>query len=107
MLEMTLVGIPIIFILISIFEMSRGMWMYHTAAHSVKLGVRIATTHGENCVYNPPSTTNSCSVTPSDLINGFTIGSTHIDGIRAAAVGLDPNTTKLTFFTLTSFAPYE
>jgi Flp pilus assembly protein TadG len=29
-LEFVLVGIPIIFVLISLFEISRGMWTYHT-----------------------------------------------------------------------------
>ena len=30
LVEFTLVGIPLIFVLISVFEISRGMWMYHT-----------------------------------------------------------------------------
>src|SRR5215831_11346653 len=33
--EMTLVGIPLMFVLVSIFEMSRGMWVYHTVANAV------------------------------------------------------------------------
>ena len=37
-IEMTLVGIPIIFLLISTFEISRGMWMYNTAATAVREG---------------------------------------------------------------------
>ena len=32
---MTLVGIPIIFTLICVFEISRGMWIYHTLAYAV------------------------------------------------------------------------
>ena len=46
LVEFTFVGIPIIFVLISVFEMSRGMWMYHTLAYSVKQGVRFAIVHG-------------------------------------------------------------
>ena len=50
MLEMTLVGIPTIFILISIFEISRGIWMYETLAYAAKAGVRFASVHGADCV---------------------------------------------------------
>ncbi len=49
-IEMTLVGIPIIFTLISVVEISRGMWMYHTLAYAAKNGVRLAVVHGRNCI---------------------------------------------------------
>jgi hypothetical protein len=58
-LEFTLVGIPLIFILISIFEVSRVLWQYNTAAHAVREGVRYASVHGNNCAVLP----NSCTVT--------------------------------------------
>jgi len=86
-IEMALVGIPIIFTLISIFEMSRGMWIYNTLAYSVKVGVRLASVHGQNCINNPPGVTNNCPIYISDIANA----------IRLAAVGLDPATTLLTF----------
>jgi Flp pilus assembly protein TadG len=86
-IEMALVGIPIIFTLISIFEMSRGMWMYHTLAYSVKVGVRLASVHGQNCILNPPGVTNNCPKHISDIATV----------IRQSAVGLDPATTLLTF----------
>lgn len=56
MIEFVLVGIPLIFVLISIFEMARGMWLYHTLAYSVKEGVRYTIVHGQNCATAP----NSC-----------------------------------------------
>lgn len=86
-IEFTFVGIPIIFVLISIFEISRGMWLYETAAHAVREGVRYATVHGFNCVNNPPMVTNSCAVTAADVAQV----------IRNAGVGLDPAATTLTF----------
>src|SRR6185295_9073071 len=49
MIEFTLVGIGLIFVLISIAEMSRGMWVYHTLAHVAKEGNRYAIVHGRNC----------------------------------------------------------
>ena len=48
-LEFVLVGIPIIFVLISLFEISRGMWTYHTMAYAVREGVCYATVHGKGC----------------------------------------------------------
>lgn len=45
-IEFTLVGIPIIFGLISVVEMSRGMWIYHSLNHAVKEGVRYTVVRG-------------------------------------------------------------
>jgi hypothetical protein len=80
-LEFTLVGIPLMFILISIFEVSRVLWQYNTAAHALREGVRFAAVHGNNCAVAP----NSCTITiqqvaqriafhgagvvPADLVN--------------------------------------
>jgi Flp pilus assembly protein TadG len=84
--EMTLVGIPIIFTLISIFEISRGMWMYHTLAYAAKEGTRYAIVHGQNCVPNPPSVLNSCEAFISNVASV----------IQNAGVGLGA-TTSISF----------
>lgn len=63
MIEFVLVGIPLIFVLISIFEMARGMWLYHTLAYAVKEGVRYSVVHGQNCWTAP----NNCKVTVQDI----------------------------------------
>jgi hypothetical protein len=88
-IEMTLVGIPMIFTLISIFEISRGMWVYHTLAYSVKEGVRFGVVHGVNCINKPPGVTNNCPKNVSDVANV----------IKDAAVGLDADKTLLTLST--------
>ena len=85
LVEFTFVGIPLIFVLISVFEISRGMWMYHTLAHSVRDGVRYASVHGYNCTNNG----NTCTVTMRQVAAV----------IRDAAIGLDPANTKLNFYT--------
>ena len=85
LLEFTLVGIPLMFILISIFEISRGMWMYHTLAHATKVGVRYAIVHGQNCV---APAANTCGVTIGNIAQQ----------IKDAGVGLDEATTTLTFY---------
>jgi hypothetical protein len=71
-----------IFILISIFEMARGMWTYQTLAYSVREGVRYAIMHGKGC-----ASPNTCQVTIGN-ITGV---------IQSAGVGLDPNAVYVTF----------
>jgi len=58
MIEFTLVGIPVIFLLLSIFELSRGMWIYVTVAHSIKEAARYAIVHGNDCTIAP----NNCRI---------------------------------------------
>jgi Flp pilus assembly protein TadG len=50
LLEFTLVGIPLMFVLISIVEMSRGMWIYHSLAYGVKEGTRYTAVRGQNYI---------------------------------------------------------
>ena len=77
LIEFTLVGIPIVFLLVSVFEMSRGMWLYHTLATAVREGTRLAVVHCGDCNLYP----NSCAVTVRTVANR----------IRDAAVGLPPS----------------
>ena len=49
LLEFTLVCIPLMFVLISIVEISRYMWTYHTLAFAVKRAARFAIVHGKGC----------------------------------------------------------
>ena len=77
LLEFTLVGIPVIFMLISIFEISRGMWLYHTLASAIKDGTRFAIVHGNNCNVYP----SNCVVTIRDIS----------ERIRRNAVGFVPD----------------
>lgn len=83
MLEFVLTGIPIIFVLISIFEISRGMWTYHTLAYAVREGVRYAAVHGKGCATSP----NACTVTIGQITSV----------IHAAGAGLPASTTTVTF----------
>jgi Flp pilus assembly protein TadG len=52
LIEFTLVGIPLIFVLISIFQMACNMWLYHTLASAAREGTRYAIVHGQNCSLN-------------------------------------------------------
>jgi len=85
-LEFTLVGIPLMFVLISTFEMARGMWNYHTIAYAVKEGTRYASVHGINCSSAP----NTCTVTIGQITQK----------IVDAGIGLPTNQLRLTFTSL-------
>jgi hypothetical protein len=66
-----------IFLLISTFEMSRAMWIYHTMAYAIKEGTRYAIVHGDDC-WNAP---NSCGAHVADVAAA----------IRDAGAGLLPD----------------
>ena len=85
LVEFTLVGIPMIFLLISTFEMARGMWIYHTLVSAVKQGARYASVHGKLCATSP----NSCTVKVSDVAAQ----------VQNAGVGLIPASLSLTITT--------
>jgi Flp pilus assembly protein TadG len=92
LIEFTLVGIPMIFVLISTFEISRGMWLYHTLAHALRVGTRFAIVHGQDCsnTYNYPS---NCLVQISDIATQ----------ISNAGVGLLPEQLQQMTFTAGSY----
>jgi len=85
LIEFTLVGIPMIFLLISTFEMARGMWIYHTLVNAAKVGTRYASVHGQLCGTSP----NNCLVTVAQVAAQ----------VQNAGVGLDPTQLNLTFTT--------
>ncbi len=91
LIEFTLVGIPMIFVLISIFEIARGIWIYHTMAYAIKEGVRYAVVHGNNCVYDP----NNCARTVAEVAQH----------IQDAGVGLVPSELQLRFQSVTRSIP--
>jgi Flp pilus assembly protein TadG len=97
LVEFTFVGIPMLFVLISIFEISRGMWIYHTLSYSVKAGIRYAIVHGINCATTTDNP-NNCLVQMGPATTAGTIAYV----IRQAGIGLDPATTTITFFSVGS-----
>jgi Flp pilus assembly protein TadG len=83
LLEFVLVGIAMIFMLICLFEISRGLWAYHTLAYAVREGTRYSAMHGKDCAQSP----NSCTVTIGNIITYM----------KSAGGGFDPDNTTLTF----------
>jgi hypothetical protein len=82
LIEFTLVGIPVIFVLVSAFQMSCSMWLYHTLSFAAREGTRYSIVHGVNCSRNG----NTYCVTVSDVANV----------IKSAAPGLDPTQMTVT-----------
>jgi hypothetical protein len=71
MLEMVLTTVPLLFVLISVIEMSIGMWQYHTLAGTVNSVIRTAAVHGAGCAGQTCATTVD---TVSRAIAGKAIG---------------------------------
>jgi hypothetical protein len=84
LLEFTLVGIPLMFTLISIEEMSRGAWLYHSQAYAVNEGTRYVVVRGADCALNG----NTCSVTVGNVATQ----------IANAGVGLVPSQWNVTLY---------
>jgi Flp pilus assembly protein TadG len=105
LIEFTFVGIPIMFVLISVFEVSRGMWVYDTLSYAVKQGARYAIVHGENCGKNG----NTCQVNLGPATGACNnTNATIAEVIQCAGVGLDPAATKVTFTsTQGTLGPYS
>jgi len=82
-LEFTLLGIPLIFLLFSIANMSFAMLTLHTLQESIEQGARFASTRGSSC----SSGTNSCTVKIQQIA----------DVIASAAAGISATKLKITF----------
>ncbi len=82
MLEFTLMGIPLIFIWISIVQLAFGMWRYHTLQYAVKLSAAYVSVHGKDC-----ATPNTCLIQIKDAATV----------LQRAATGIPPREISLTF----------
>jgi Flp pilus assembly protein TadG len=80
-LEFALVGVPMMFVFISIVEMSRAMWTYQTVAYAAKETNRYIATHGTHC-----GGTNNCLLTVANVATAA----------QSYAVGLNPGVLNLT-----------
>lgn len=57
MLEFTLTGVPLLFVIVSLASISLGMWQYHTLAEAVNATARSASVHGAGCAGQTCGTT--------------------------------------------------
>jgi Flp pilus assembly protein TadG len=71
LIEFTLVAIPLIFIQISVVEICRAMWDYHSLAQAVKAASRSVATRGAGCAGN------GCAITVGQIattISAYAVG---------------------------------
>jgi Flp pilus assembly protein TadG len=85
MVEFSLVGIPMIFVMISAVQMALGMWQYETLAYAVKTGAQTVASKGSGCTTNG----NSC---------GTTVGAI-ATAISNAAIGIPASQLNITLTT--------
>ncbi|MGD0496815.1 MAG: TadE family protein [Bryobacteraceae bacterium] len=82
MLEFALMGIPLIFIWISIVQIAFGMWQYHTLQYAVKMAGAYIAVHGAGC-----ASPNTCSI---QIENAAQV-------LANAATGMPPSQISVTF----------
>jgi Flp pilus assembly protein TadG len=79
-LEFALTSIPLIFVIISVVQMSLGMWNYHTLNESVKITTRTASLRGTDCA------SLACAMTVGEIAQMLT----------TKAIGLLPGSLNVT-----------
>jgi len=93
MIEFILVGIGLMFMLFSVFEMCRGVWIYTTLAHAIKAGTRYAVVHGKSCIVQP----NNC---PSGSLTVAAVA----QEIQRNARALQPAKISITAMTVNAYS---
>jgi Flp pilus assembly protein TadG len=73
--EFALAGIPIMLLIISVMEISRGMWMYTTLSYAVTEASRYAIVHGSDCAVTP----NVCTIRVSNVAQIISNSSPQLD----------------------------
>ena len=89
-LEFTLVGIPLLFILISVINISYAMMTLHTIQEAVQQGARFTIGRGAGCSDN----SNTCTTTVGTIA----------DAMRLFTPGVDPNVLQVTLKTASGAA---
>jgi Flp pilus assembly protein TadG len=82
MVEFAMVGIPLIFALVSIVSVSYAMWIYHTQTDAISRGARYVVVHGSDCT----ATGNTCTATVANIASA----------IAACGVGLSSSQWNVT-----------
>ncbi|HUP02678.1 MAG TPA: TadE family protein [Bryobacteraceae bacterium] len=83
LVEFAMIGAPLIFIWISVFQMAIIEWRYHTLQYAVKMTTSYMSTHGSDCSTGG----NTCSI---EIENAAQI-------LENAAVGIPPKAISVTF----------
>jgi Flp pilus assembly protein TadG len=82
MVEFTLLGVPALFLCMSVVMTGIGMWQFFTLSYAATQTARFASMHGNSCTQNG----NTCQVTRADVATYF----------QAQALALSAGSTVLT-----------
>jgi Flp pilus assembly protein TadG len=85
LIEFIFLGIPVIFITLSIIEASLAMWEFSSLSYTVSIATRFVVTHGRGCTKNG----NTCSITVGNVANL----------LSSEAPALDPSKLNATLYT--------
>lgn len=85
LIEFTLVGVPVIFIMASIVEASIGSWQFFTMEYAIQTANRYVSTHGRGCTQN----SNNCALTVGAVATM----------IANQAIALEPSKLNVTLIT--------
>jgi len=85
LIEFVLAGIPAVFLLVSIFQMSLAMWNYHTVASAARDTARYMSLRGRGCTISG----NSCSITVGTIAQRM----------AQSAIGMAPDRMSVTLTT--------
>ena len=66
-LEFALVAIPVIYLTISVIELSLESWKFHSMAYAIEMAARYACAHGRTCSKNG----NTCTIKVKDVANAI------------------------------------
>jgi hypothetical protein len=83
LIEFTLLGIPVLFVTISLITVSLDMWEFHELPYAVEMTARYAATHGQGCAQNG----NTCTLTMANMVSFF----------ESQNISLDPGQVSVTF----------
>jgi Flp pilus assembly protein TadG len=67
LVEFTLLGIPAIFLCVSVVSVSIDMWQFFTLSYAVEQTARYTALHGSTCSLSP----NSCTITRANVATYF------------------------------------
>jgi len=82
LVEFALVGIPALFISLTLFTVPLALWRYHTLAEVAQVTGRYVTAHGYDCTQNG----NTCSITLANIASY----------VESQAVGMDKSNLNIT-----------
>ncbi|MCB1021138.1 MAG: pilus assembly protein [Acidobacteria bacterium] len=82
MVEFALVFLPLMALLLGVFEMGRAMWTYHSVSAAVKDATRYSSVRGASCA----AESSGCAPSVAEVTGR----------IRASSLGLEPSRFRLT-----------